>query len=122
VINKGRYALIAVACVIGLVLLFGVSVIFYSVLKFPEYKQQKTDDQNQKVINYFCSLYEEDIEDIEVTGYASLGSGNPVPFAGKDASTTYEYKLLINEQYHATVWVNWDNETFSLHDTDFPGH
>lgn len=74
-----------------------------------------------------------------------MGTGNPVPFAGKlggsvvsesdsvassgdsehsaggGKNRTYIYKLLIDGKYNATVWVDWETDSFELRESDFPG-
>jgi len=114
--------IITSGCVIGAVIIISGALAVFALLKFPEYKQQRNEEQNQMVIDYFCGLCDEDVDEVVVTDVAATGSGSPVPFAEKDAAVTYEYKLSVNGNYHATVWVNWENESFKMMSSDYPGY
>lgn len=112
---------IVIGCVLGALFVLLLVGIICIILWFPGYKHQKAIEQNQRVIDYFRSRYVEDIGEIEITSCASLGTGSPVPFAGKGSTKIYEYKLRVNKKYQATVWVIWEDESFSLKQSDFPG-
>lgn len=128
VIGMKRSLLIVLYSVL---LVFVLAVVFgfvIAVKRMPEFRKRRAEERDARVKEYVMNLYEEKPQSIVITGSSPMGTGNPVPFAGKlgesegdGKNRTYIYKLLIDGKYNATVWVDWETDSFELRESEYPG-
>lgn len=108
----------------AVILAVAIICIAVKLVNSPEIKQGMKAEQEKQVIDFFLDQYEtteQEIRSVEIKNSYRLGHGGPFPFPGKKKNQITVYELIVNGEYKASVWVNWDQEEFSLKNTDFPG-
>lgn len=107
-----------VAVLLGIVALLFV----YLIHGANAYRGNTRQSKEDQVIEFFLSCLKEpdDVDSVEITYSAGVGGGGPVPFSGR-ANDTIEYHLLVDDKYKAIIWVDWDDDDFSIWRNDYPG-